>query len=471
MNKGISLLLSVSVFVPLWTVATVRGDELDDLKQKAARLQKKADQAAELAEIKEQIAELQNRIIQLEAKQRVNEKAAGGQKEDQKADKTMPARTDFRVFWKEGLNFATLDENFKLKIGGRIQNDWLWISEDNGTKSDVVGGSALGQQEDGTEFRRARLCVSGLIYGNIEFKAEYDFAGGDADFRDVYIGILDLPIGNIRAGHFKEPFSLEELTSCKYITFLERALPNALVPSRNTGFMLHNAAADERMTTAIGLFRDTDDYGDTQDDGGYNVTGRITSLPIYTAKGACLLHVGAAYSHRKPDDSYSFEASPETHLADDFVATGSIAGDRVELLGLEAAWVNGPFSLQSEYIMADAGRFTGSDVHFDGYYVQASYFLTGEHRNYKTSEAFFDRVKPNQNFSNGGGPGAWEIALRYSELDLNDSNIAGGRLNNVTTGLNWQLNPNTRIMWDYVHADKNDVGNADMLMMRLQVDF
>ena len=158
-------------------------------------------------------------------------------------------------------------------------------------------------------------------------------------------------------------------------------------------------------------------------------------------------------------------------MTDKFMDTGAFAGDRVDLVGLEAAWVNGPLSVQSEYMKAYADRTGASDVDFDGYYVQASYFLTGEHRNYKTSEGAFSRIKPKKNYGKEGGLGAWEVAARYSGLDLNDSDIAGGRLNDITTGLNWYLNPNTRIMWNYVYADKNDVGQADMLMMRLQFDF
>ena len=330
----------------------------------------------------------------------------------------------------------------------------------------------IGEQEDGVEFRRARLYFSGSIYNNVEYKLQLDFEGGDPDFKDAYLALTDLPIGKIKMGDFKEPFSLEELTSSNYITFLERALPNAFAPSRNTGVMLHRVASDEKTTAAIGLFRNTNNYGeDSGDDGGYNVTGRITALPIYEDDGKSLLHIGAAYSHRNPDDSYSVSAEPEAHLANTFVNTGSISGDRMELLGLEAAWVDGPLSLQSEYITADAGRFTGSDVRFDGYYVQASYFLTGEHRNYKTSEAAFSRVKPKSNYSYGVGPGAWEIKVRLSELDLNDGNITGGKLNDVTTGLNWYLNPNVKLMWDWVHADRDNIGQADMLMMRLQFDF
>lgn len=414
-----------------------------------AFVQASITRANEISELKQQLSDLEDRTATLEEKQNSD---------------TSP--TDFRVFWKEGLNLATEDGNFKLKIGGRLQTDWFWSSEDKDIKSNI------GEQEDGVEFRRARLYFSGLIYDNVEYKLQLDFEGGDADFKDAYLGLTDFPLGKLRMGHFKEPFSLDELTSSKYITFLERALPNAFAPGRNTGLMLQNVAADERMTTAIGVFRDTDNYGeDSGDDGGYNITGRITALPIYEDKGASLLHIGAAYSYRNPDDSLSYDASPEAHLASDFIDTGSFVSDQVDLVGLEAAWVNGPLSLQGEYITADADRINSSDVGFDGYYVQASYFLTGEHRSYKTSEAAFSRIKPKKNYSYGSGCGAWEIKARYSELDLKDANITGGELNNITAGLNWYLNPNTKIMWDYVHADKDNVGQADMFMMRLQFDF
>ena len=429
------------------------ADELSDLKE-------------QLAEQTEKLQETQEKLEQLEAKQMQKEKSLEEKIEELAKKKHETEQTDFRVYWKEGLNLATLDGDFKLKIGGRLMTDWLWSSEDKEIKQDV------GEQEDGVEIRRARLYFSGLIYENVEYKLQFDFAGGDADLKDAYLGLTDFPLGKLRMGHFKEPFSLEELTSNKYITFLERALPNIFAPSRNTGFMLHNTASDERMTTAIGMFRSTDDYGENVDDGGYNITGRVTSLPIYENKGTNLLHLGAAYSYRNPDDSIRYRQRPEAHLTDRFLDTSSFASDQVDLAGLEAAWVNGPLSLQGEYMMANADRLgSGSDVEFDGYYVQASYFLTGEHRNYKTSEGAFSRIKPKNNYSAAGGSGAWEIKARYSGLDLSDRDITGGELNNITAGLNWYLNPNTKIMWDYVHADKDDVGQADMLMMRLQFDF
>jgi phosphate-selective porin OprO/OprP len=439
MRKSIVFLIVGLALLLLCPAERVRAAEIDDLKQ-------------QVDEQKQALKNVEDRIRNLETALAEAKKAKPG---------------DFRAYWKEGLNFATEDGNFKLKVGGRVMNDWLWISEDGDIKA-----SSIGEQEDGTEFRRARLHVSGLIYGNVEFKVQYDFAGGDADFKDVYLGLTDFPIGRLRVGHYKEPFSLEELTSSNYITFLERALPNAFAPSRNVGAMLHNSEFDDRMTWAVGVFRDTDDYGTNVDDGGYNITGRITGLPIYEDKGASLLHIGAAYSYRNPDDSLRYTERPEAHLTSRFVDTGTMAADRADLLGLEAAWVHGPLSVQGEYVTADVDRMAGaSDVDFDGYYVQGSYWITGEHRNYKASEGAFSRVKPKENFSFNSGPGAWDATLRYSKLDLDDENVTGGELEDITAGLNWHLNPNTRIMWNYVHADRDKIGEADMLMMRLQVDF
>ena len=372
---------------------------------------------------------------------------------------------NLRAYWKEGLNLDTEDGSFKLKIGGRLMTDWTWISEDEDIKSDV------GEQEDGVEVRRARMYFSGSIYDNINYKLQIDFAGAEVTFKDAYIELTDFPLGKLKMGNFYEPFSLETVTSSKYITFIERGLPTVFSPERQTGFMLHDTHYDGRVYTAVGVFRETDGSGENIDDGGYHITGRITGLPIYENNGKSLLHVGAAYSMRNPDDSLRIRQRPEAHLTDRFVDTGTIASDNYDLLGLEAAWVNGPFSLQSEYMTANVDRMNASDVSFNGYYVQASYFLTGEHRPYKTSEAAFSRVKPINNYKRGAGKGAWELKLRYSGLDLNHKDINGGELNNITTGVNWYLNPNTKVMWDYINADADNTGSSDMFMMRLQFDF
>lgn len=382
-----------------------------------------------------------------------------------------PAGSDFRLDWKEGIRLDSADGAFKLKIGGRIMNDWAWMSQDDEIET------AVGELEDGTEFRRARLYVEGTIYERMIFKAQYDFAGGDADFKDVYIGLKKLPtLGTLKVGHFKEPFSLEELTSSKYITFMERSLPIAFAPSRNTGIGVMNAVLDKRMTWALGIFRDTDSFGDgAGDGGGYSFTTRVTGLPWYEDKGRKLLHLGFAWSRRDPeDDVVRFSQRPEVHLAPRFVDTEEFAATQIDLLGVETALVYGPASVQGEYIHADVETRSGSDPDFSGFYVTGSYFLTGEHRKYKESSGAFSRVKPKNNFLDGkGGLGAWELAVRYSEIDLDDrdAGILGGELHDFTFGINWHLNPNARVMLNYVLSELEGVGDADLVGMRFQVDF
>ena len=114
---------------------------------------------------------------------------------------------------------------------------------------------------------------------------------------------------------------------------------------------------------------------------------------------------------------------------------------------------------------------SSSDPTFDGFYIQASYFLTGEQRNYKTSTGAFDRVRPKENYHYGAGRGAWEVAARYSQIDLTDDSVSGGELKDLTLGLNWYLNPNMRMMWNYIRSHLDDVGDSDLLLMRLQIDF
>ena len=91
-----------------------------------------------------------------------------------------------------------------------------------------------------------------------------------------------------------------------------------------------------------------------------------------------------------------------------------------------------------------------------------SYFLTGEHRPYTTGEGRFTRVVPLENFSTkeDGGGGAWEVALRYSHLEFEDVFTPDDALSNWSVGLNWYLNPNSRIMANFVHGELDSLSGA-----------
>ena len=372
----------------------------------------------------------------------------------------------------------------------------------------------LGNQTDGDELRRLRIQLDGTIYSNMFYKMEFDVAHknngatatsptDDVQIRSSYIGTTALqPFANVQVGHFDEPFNLETLTSDNFITFMERAPTFALSPEYQTGIQFSNAVCDQRVTWAIGEFRTengssgsgSDDQSFTQADSGYNTTARVTGLPWYqdekTGDTYGLLHIGASASQRYPTKAtaLTFAYVPEMHLASKFVNTGAIAGVReYQLYNEETAFVYGPFSAQAEATQADVTRTTGAlkDLQFNAAYAYVSYFLTGEHRAYSKANGWFDRVHPKQNFGKqkdgSRGWGAWEVAARYSYIDLTDHDIFGGRMADVTVGVNWYLNPNMRIMLNYVRSQLLDCnvtgstktdkgGDEDILGIRFQVD-
>ena len=389
-------------------------------------------------------------------------------------EKSKPNTLD--VYWKDGLTFESAGGAFKFRVGGRIQNDWGVVEPDQDVRDFFGSGDAAGQGT-GTDWRRVRLWVGGTVWERVGTKIELDFAGGTPALKDAYVELLKLPyVGTARVGHFKEPLSLEEITSDGYTMFIERSVMDAFAPARNTGFQLQNAPFEQRMTWTVGAFRQTDDTTGNgfSGDGTYNLTGRITGLPWYEDGGRHLLHLGLAASQRFLDGTNaSFAQRPEVKLGNpNFVNTGNIPSDYVTLVTPELALVYGPFSFQTEYthawVNADHG---GDDADFYGLYAEASWFLTGESRPYKRSEGIFDRVVPEHNFDLEGGFGAFEVALRYSRIDLDNDHIDGHKLDDGTIGLNWYLNPNVRTSFNYVAAHLDDVGWDNQFVARFQFDF
>lgn len=474
-------------FIPVISLAIMLGPRVfATAQQPSAREHELEDLVRKLAE---KVEELETRLSRLEKTKSERDTEARVQQLEQSVQKIQEDRppaadaaewnkirkwvnNDSTLWphWKDGLRLDSNDGSVKLKIGGRIQHDFAYFAEDGDLER------RLGEDfDDGTEFRRARLYFSGTIYDDIDFKVQFDFAGGDADFKDVYLGKKNVPyVGHVRVGHFKEPFSLEELTSSNDITFMERSLVNTFAASRNTGVMFHDTLLHERMTWAAGIFRQTDDFGDGAGRRDYNVTARVTGLPIYQDKGKKLLHLGVAYTHQNyEDDTIRFGARPEANLAPRLVDTGRFSAEFGDFIGSEVAWIDGPFSLQGEYVHSFIeGRSPRvGDPTFWAASIQVSYFLTGEHRPYETSTGTFTSVRPLRNYDQDGAPGAWELAARFSYLTLNDGVVKGGRLRDLTLGLNWYLNPNVRTMWNYVLADPSDGGDVSAFMWRFQVAF
>jgi phosphate-selective porin OprO and OprP len=375
--------------------------------------------------------------------------------------------------WKGTTWLSNADGSTKIRFGGRIQNDWNWFYG----AADVTDKTGL-EIEDGTEFRRARLCVAGTIYSNVEFNAEYDFAGGVTKLRDTWIALNCSCMPRIQVGSMKEPFGLEQLTSDLYTNMIERhSADSAFAPSYNTGIQASDTCMKDKVSWAVGMFRDANDAGDDVNNsrsGDVNYTARVTGRPWVSEGGDNWVHIGGAASYREPsDDGVRFASKPEMHLAPNLVDTGVLASDQVMLYELESAAAFGAAHVQAEYYMADVSGTGGADdSSFTGWALQGGYFLTGEHRPYQTSNGTWGRVIPKKTMDcEGKGMGAWEVVGRWDFVNLNDGPVDGGTMKTLSFGVNWYLNPNTKVMLDWVHAHADPAGSLNGVEMRFQVDF
>jgi phosphate-selective porin OprO/OprP len=367
-------------------------------------------------------------------------------------------------------------EHKKLYFGGRIMADYAFYADDTGL-----------DMGDGQEFRRARLFAKGQ-FGDWHFKGQYDFAGNKATLKDAYIKYKGFNNITISGGQFYEEFSMEAPSSSKYITFMERAMViNALSPFRHIGLGINGYG--DYWTGAVGVFGGTAAGSKTGIDSSFDVSGRVTVAPLHE-KGR-VLHLGGSVSYRVPDSNRELRirARPESHVTHfRLVDTGTISNvDNFINYGLEGAAVYGPVSVQGEYIRTNVNFVNGAanEPTFDGFYAYASWFVTGESRPYSSKTGRFGRIHPKQNFQLGAdGWGAWEIAARFSQLDLEDAGFAGGKEQNITVGLNWYPHPHVRFMFNWVHAsvDRSPLVatyplmatnnfSPDVFQMRAQVDF
>lgn len=379
-----------------------------------------------------------------------------------------PAAGGAKISFKPGPKIESADGNYSFQPIGRVQVDLTQFDDDNS------------DQPNNTNLRRARLGAKGKIGEDLAYKVEFGFSEDNADIEDAHLTYSGFDAADIRIGHHKPGLAFDNNTSANYIMFTERAAAsNAFAQSQRIGLSAYSGG--DAWSVHGGLFGESAGNGNPSDDEGFSIdlNGSVNALALADSDTSNVLHIGAAYSHRRPTDDVDFDARP-TGDSPNIVDTGDISNvDTVDVFGAELAGVFGPFSFQGEYFLADLDIDSAESAEFDGYYAQAGWILTGESRPYKGESGKFGRVKPSSPFDlKTGGWGAFEVLARYENLDLNDSDagITGGELDNITLGLNWIPTANTRAMVNYILVDTDDdavVADDDpsIVNLRFQWDF
>lgn len=334
-------------------------------------------------------------------------------------------------------NNVLSDESTTQKISGTLMFDYGLLPE---------SGEGFT-----SEIRRARIDLKHSLNQDWAVKLQLTFDEEDqsSEIGDAYMRFSGIENMSITMGKMKEPFGLENMTSSKNITFLERSMAsNAFAPGRNKGLMLSGTPGD--VTWAVALM-DLD--SDNKEDAPYAVTGRATWAPLQTKDQT--LHVGFSASLRQLNgDKFEIDERVELHNSEKIITSGKVDTDSLKLSGIEAAWVHGAFSVQSEYMSADLKALDASENSgFDGYYLQASYFLSADIRPYK--KGAFSRIKPHSK------EGAWELSSRYSMLNTNEASD-GSTVRTSTLGVNYYYDENLRLMTNILHAQSStDVADRD----------
>jgi len=334
-----------------------------------------------------------------------------------------------------------------LAFDGAIAMDnTRWLSQDP-INEDQVG--ELSQYEGGS-IRGYRL---GIV-GTINFKApwtfvfwvasnayERGFEQGNLNEFILYDYRLDIPIGkiNLSVGKTRETISIQRLSAMVHIPDQqERAsVADGLLPSRNVGIVVNSSILHGRMTWAAGIYNDWYEKNRSFSDNPTVVTGRITGLPFISKDESNLLHVGIAGRYSNAAGGIRYNARTEIFRGPMSVDTDLIddAGSTFHY-GLELAYRRGPLTLISEYIHAKVSSANTNDPGFKGYYIVASYVLTGEMRPYNKRSGVFGRTNVAKDLASGGW-GSWEVYSRWSNIDLSDQQIDGGIMNTLSLGLSW----------------------------------
>ena len=291
------------------------------------------------------------------------------------------------------------------------------------------------------------------------------------DHYDVFDAVdynLTIPLwknARITIGKEKEPCVYEIVGDAAFLPQQERIL-NPFFFQRNRGIKYSDNFLKDRIALSVGIFNDWKTQHVKFSDGGIQVAGRLTGLPVFAKDGREYLHVGVGARYYGADQGkVRFQGRPESNVIDNYVDTGNIQASHATELAFEALYTNGPYNVLSEYAHAWVSSPVMQDPGFSGFYVTGNYVLTGENRPYDRKAAYARRIIPKSRW------GALEAVGRYSHLDLDDRLVKGGTLNKLYFGMNWWASIQWKLGVGYGFADLNrfnTIGHTNALQLRMQ---
>ena len=335
--------------------------------------------------------------------------------------RTQKSWSEFRTRW------------FTMQLGFAPIIDYnVSIQDSNSIKQ-------VGKQENRFDIRSGRFSIRGkLLFKHAwTYMISMEYKGMDRTEDDPPFGFTDIkfviPVfrhWNLSLGKIKETFSYEMVGDAANLPQQERIL-NPFFNSRNIGATLGRTMAHDRITIVGGWFNNWWVDNQSFNESANTFTVRVTGLPIYEENGKRFLHVGIAYRYLEAENGVlRLKGKNESNISSNYVDTKDFPGDHLQNIGFEQLWSLQNFSVLNEYIHSWASTPTGIEQ-FNGYYVTASYIISGEQRPYDKKAAYARRVKPD---AKGG---AFELVFRTSRVDLTTRNIDGGVLNRISFGFNW----------------------------------
>ncbi len=371
------------------------------------------------------------------------------------------------------LVVSAMAQDQKSKGGTEWDNGIIKFKSDDGqfmTRFDVrlfINGAYFFENKNhlsnGTHLRKGRFAMKTKLWNTWRAEWDMDIAEGVVEVKDMFFSYVGFQNSHIKVGHFKAPVGLNELTSSRFLTFAERAYPMlAFKIGRRTG--IEYSKWGKNWNFRGNVFGQTMDTrkNKTVDETGGGIAARITYAPVFA--NAYRVHLGLSGAFINPDDNnnaVSYNSEPETKIGDvEILDTGTIFDvDYTTMAGLEGAIKFKNLSFQSEYIYKGLKRMNGAKgATFGGGYAFVSWIMTGEERPWDETQGEFGQVVPKDNHF-----GAWELAARYSYLNLSDTDagILGGRANNYTLGLNWYANANMKFILDYTMVQNSENATGD----------